>query len=281
MKKIIAVFAAILISQEMTAQVTETTGHPLFTMMQNYSIDRYSIVSRDFDRLKIIVPDKKSSSGSSETFKEGVYEECGYNFNGEMNKAPSKLAILKNFENAVIQKGGTMIWRDDFYQDKEFFKLKKGNDTYWIKVYTDGIGNYKISSVKEAPMKQEVAMTAADIKSTLALEGKVSLYGIYFDTDKAVVQPESEPTLKAIADYLKQNPANVFIVGHTDNTGDYLRNTNLSKERAAAVVNELSTKYGINKSLLTPQGVGPLSPVASNETEEGKAKNRRVEIVLK
>jgi len=174
-----------------------------------------------------------------------------------------------------------MVWRDDFYQDKEFFKLKKGNDTYWIKVYTDGIGNYTITSVKEAPMKQEVAMTADDIRSTLALDGRVAFYGIYFDTDKTVVKPESEPTLKAIADFLKQNPVNVFIVGHTDNTGDLLRNTTLSKDRAAAVVNELTTKYGVNKSLLAPQGVGSLAPIASNETEEGKARNRRVEIVLK
>ncbi|WP_315817698.1 OmpA family protein [Paraflavitalea speifideaquila] len=74
---------------------------------------------------------------------------------------------------------------------------------------------------------------------------------------------------------------NVYVVGHTDNTGDLTSNTTLSKDRATAVVTELTTKYSVNKTQVTPQGIASLAPIAANDTEEGKAKNRRVEIVKK
>jgi len=87
MKKLIAGFACMLTCQILMAQATETTGHPLFTMMPNYSIDKYTVLNRDFDRLKIIIPDKKNTAGYAEAFKEGVFEECGYTFNGDRSKA--------------------------------------------------------------------------------------------------------------------------------------------------------------------------------------------------
>ena len=124
-------------------------------------------------------------------------------------------------------------------------------------------------------------MTAQEIGDAIRAEGKVSFYGIYFDTDKAILKPESAPTLNNIAEYLKQHAAvKIFVVGHTDNTGSYAKNLTLSRDRANAVVNELVTKYGVNKSQLIAEGVSSLSPVAPNTSEEGKAKNRRVEIVL-
>lgn len=159
--------------------------------------------------------------------------------------------------------------------------IKKSGDTYWILVYTDGSGYYSLETVKEAPMRQDVVMTAREIGDAIQAEGKVSFYGIYFDTDKALVKPESAPTLSSIADYLKQNPATkVYVVGHTDNTGSYAKNLTLSRDRANAVVNELVAKYGVNKNQLIAEGVSSLSPIAPNITEDGKAKNRRVEIVL-
>jgi outer membrane protein OmpA-like peptidoglycan-associated protein len=136
--------------------------------------------------------------------------------------------------------------------------------------------------VKEAPMRQDVVFTANDIKTLLAADGKVSFYGIYFDTDKAILKPESAPAIKEIAEFLKANPAaSIFIVGHTDNTGDFNKNLTLSKERATAVLNELVSKYAVNKQQLSAEGVASLAPVAPNDTNEGKAKNRRVEIVMR
>ncbi len=162
-----------------------------------------------------------------------------------------------------------------------YLKLKKGGDTYWIKVYADGIGNYTISSIRETAMKQDVVLNAGEIRDALNAEGRVSFYGIYFDTDKASLKPESAPTLTAIAGFLKSNPVNVYIVGHTDNTGDFARNSTLSKDRATAVAEALVTQHGVKRSQVVAQGVGPLAPVASNHNEEGKARNRRVELVIR
>ena len=122
----------------------------------------------------------------------------------------------------------------------------------------------------------DAAAMAKDISST----GHVALYGIYFDTDKADLKPESRPTLDEIVKLLKQEPSlKLHIVGHTDNVGEFAYNVGLSERRAGAVVKELTAKHGIAAARLKPAGVGMLSPVASNDTDEGRAKNRRVELV--
>jgi len=125
-----------------------------------------------------------------------------------------------------------------------------------------------------------VTVDAAAMAKDIAATGRVALYGIYFDTDKADIKPESEPTLEEIATLLKQDPKlKLYVVGHTDNVGGYDYNTKLSQRRAASVVNTLTTKHGIQAVRLTAAGVGLLAPVAPNDTEEGRAKNRRVELV--
>ena len=122
----------------------------------------------------------------------------------------------------------------------------------------------------------DAAAMAKDISST----GHVALYGIYFDTDKADLKPASQPTLQEIAKLLKQDASlKLYIVGHTDNVGGFEYNVGLSERRAAAVVKELTGKHGIAATRLKPAGVGMLAPVAPNDGEEGRAKNRRVELV--
>ena len=122
----------------------------------------------------------------------------------------------------------------------------------------------------------DAAAMAKDISST----GHVALYGIYFDTDKADLKPESQPTLQEIANLLKRDAVlKLYIVGHTDNVGGFDYNVGLSERRAAAVVKELTAKHGIAAARLKPAGVGMLSPVAPNDGEEGRARNRRVELV--
>ena len=129
-------------------------------------------------------------------------------------------------------------------------------------------------------MEQTIQANAASWFSDISTTGHAAVYGIYFDTDKAEVKPESEPALAEMAKLLKGNPSlNVFIVGHTDNTGTFEHNMKLSQDRAASVVNTLAGKYGIAEARLKAVGAGPIAPTASNETEEGRAKNRRVELV--
>lgn len=145
--------------------------------------------------------------------------------------------------------------------------------------YSHAIVQLDVIEVK--PMETGLITVNAEALATdITRTGHVAIYGIYFDTGKADVKPESEPAIKEIAKLLQQNPKlNLYVVGHTDNVGTLTSNMELSQRRAEAVVKMLISKYGIDTKRLNPAGVGPLSPVASNKAEEGRAKNRRVELV--
>jgi outer membrane protein OmpA-like peptidoglycan-associated protein len=125
-----------------------------------------------------------------------------------------------------------------------------------------------------------ITVDAAALSSDIAATGHTAVYGIYFDTAKAEVKPESDAALKEIAKLLQQTPTlKLFVVGHTDSVGALASNMDLSKRRADAVVAALTAKYGVAAARLAAQGCGPLAPVGSNDTEDGRAKNRRVELV--
>jgi OmpA-OmpF porin, OOP family len=128
--------------------------------------------------------------------------------------------------------------------------------------------------------KKMAFVNADDMKQAIHDSGKVAVYGLYFDTDKDAVKSESQPTLAEIAKLLTSEPTlHLHIVGHTDNQGKSDYNLDLSRRRAASVVAELTSKYGIPATRLDAFGCGMYSPVASNEAEEGRARNRRVELV--
>lgn len=128
----------------------------------------------------------------------------------------------------------------------------------------------------------KITVDAKAIEAGLKRDGKMALYGVNFDTNKALLRDDSAAELEAMAAVLKATPAmKVFIVGHTDNQGEFAANTALSQKRAEAVAAALSGKYGIAPARLLARGVANLAPVASNEGEEGRAKNRRVEMVLR
>ncbi len=143
-------------------------------------------------------------------------------------------------------------------------------------------GAYAAVDIIEVGRMQQnmVVVKAADMSKAITLTGRVALYGILFDTDKATIKPESRATLAEIAELLKQEPnLNLHVVGHTDNTGTFEHNLDLSKRRAGSVKTALSKEFGIASGRLTPNGVSSLAPVATNSTDEGRAKNRRVELV--
>jgi len=128
----------------------------------------------------------------------------------------------------------------------------------------------------------KVTVDARAIGDTLKRDGKIALYGVHFDTNKAVLRADSEAQLQSMADALKAQPAmKVLIVGHTDNQGDIDANLALSQKRAQAVVAALSGKYGIPASQLSARGVSSFAPVSTNASDEGRARNRRVELVVR
>jgi outer membrane protein OmpA-like peptidoglycan-associated protein len=134
-----------------------------------------------------------------------------------------------------------------------------------------------------APEKMETKMTfvnADDMSKAIVESGKVTLYGVYFDNDKDSLRADSQPTLQEIAKLLTANPKlKIQVVGHTDNQGTPDYNLDLSRRRAVSVVRALTSTYGVPASRLSSFGCGPYSPVESNDTEDGRAKNRRVELV--
>lgn len=131
----------------------------------------------------------------------------------------------------------------------------------------------------KAVVNKMVLLKAADIADALATKGTVSIYGIYFDTDKSEIKPDSKPTLDEVASVLKIDRAlKLEVSGHTDNTGDKAHNMKLSEARARAVVSALVGQYGIDGKRLSAKGYGDTMPVAPNTTDDNKAKNRRVEL---
>jgi outer membrane protein OmpA-like peptidoglycan-associated protein len=122
----------------------------------------------------------------------------------------------------------------------------------------------------------DAGVMAKEIEAT----GHVALYGIHFDTNRAELKPESDGALQEIAKLLKQDTnLRLLVVGHTDSVGGVDVNMALSERRAAAVLQALTSRHGIAPARLRAVGVGMAAPVAPNETESGRAKNRRVELV--
>jgi len=163
----------------------------------------------------------------------------------------------------------------------------QGHDTYvghmgktWIQIYITSNGEIAEHIVTETKLTQDVVANAAALSTGISANGHIVVTGILFDTAKADVKPESKPALDEVAKMLKENASmKVYVVGHTDNVGALAGNVDLSKRRAAAVVQELTTKYGIATARLAPYGDGPYAPIGSNDSEDGRALNRRVELV--
>ena len=144
-------------------------------------------------------------------------------------------------------------------------------------------GAYVAVDILETKAMQQsmVVVSASEISQSIAASGKVAIYGIFFDTGKADIQPESKASLDQIAAFLKAEPSvKLHVVGHTDSVGGFDSNMALSKRRADAVAAVLSKNYGVAPARMVGNGVASLAPVASNSSEEGRAKNRRVELVL-
>jgi OOP family OmpA-OmpF porin len=133
------------------------------------------------------------------------------------------------------------------------------------------------------PMKtDQIIVDLNKLTKDIREQGKVVLSGVYFDTDKDIVKPESGQALRAISDYLQKNPQQgFFVVGHSDTAGSYDHNVDLSRRRAQAVVAALTSNYAVAKPRLTAVGIGPVAPAGTNASDAGRARNRRVELVLR
>ena len=244
----------------------------LFTRMPNFHI--YRCEDKQFDKFEFRVSSEKSQ------IIEGHFLYVNYYLNDNA-QTPGGIQIVRNYTNAIKKIGGQIIYEyDDGGAEISTMKLEKKGTEVWAVVSAAGNGMYTINIIEKEAMNQDVVADANSMAGSIKETGKVAVYGIYFDTGKSVLKPESQGTLEQISKLLKADPnLKLYVVGHTDNVGIFDTNIKLSNDRAIAVVNALVSKFSVNAARLKAFGDGPTSPVASNDKEEGRALNRRVELV--
>ena len=184
----------------------------------------------------------------------------------------SEIQVYRNFQTAIKNAGFTI----DYTMSPDQIVAHKGST--WV--FIDSRGDYYYQTiVTEKEMKQEVTADASSLSDDINKSGHVAVYGIRFETGKAAILPDSESVLGEIVKLLQQNPdLKLRVEGHTDNQGNAAANQSLSEKRAQAVVAWL-TAHGVEAGRLTAKGLGQTKPVEDNSTEDGRAKNRRVELV--
>lgn len=246
--------------------------HPLFTRMPNFYI--VSCKTTEYEEVDFYEPPQ----GEKSLKVGGNVYQIEYNAQKGFEGKRVPLQIMRNYANAARQIGGIVYERTS--NNMAYIKLLKEGKEIWVKLDPYGSDRYLLTFVEKEAMKQDVVADAKFMAEGIGSTGHVAIYGIYFDFNKSDVKPESEPALNEIAKLLSSNPnLKVLVVGHTDNVGGIDYNMKLSLARATAVVQALTTKYKVNPLSLKAYGAGQLAPVAPNKTEEGRAKNRRVELV--
>jgi OmpA-OmpF porin, OOP family len=269
---LITLFLFLAGKETVMAQQNDIKGskdHPLLTRMPDFFISDYK--EAQFESFKFI------DTGNKPAIIEGHKYFIGYRLNAGAPE-PGELKIRRNVQEALKNIGGKVVFDDNFNRVSTIVVQKDGKET-WIQVST--FNNwYRLYIVEREMMKQELVADAGAMGNDINSTGHVAVYGIYFETAKADINPESAAAIAQISILLTNDKSlKVYIVGHTDNTGTIDANMKLSKDRADAVVNSLIANYGIQSERLKSFGVASLAPVATNATEEGRAKNRRVELV--
>ena len=257
-----------------SAALPDKTGcvdHPVFpTRMPGYSIENCD--TKDFDVFNFETG-KKDKTGI-----EGRITKLTYRIE-DRSKEASGLAVVRNYGNAIKSVQGTVLFIDKNSNRFVNGKLVKDGKEIWVQA-EKGNGKIWLTIVEKAGMAQDIVANADafgnDIKST----GHATVYGIYFDTGKSEVKSESQAALQEVAKLLSGDPdLKLLVVGHTDSMGQFDANMKLSQARAEAVVQALTRSHGVAANRLKAEGAGPIAPVVTNRTEEGRAKNRRVELV--
>jgi OOP family OmpA-OmpF porin len=318
MKKstLIITVIALLISINVSAQDRRDTDveggkdHPLISRFKGSVMQSYE--HKNYDQYTLVLGFNENGEPDEQVDVEGEITRIQYN----TSEDHSVFEIFRNYETALknanfnisfscSDKTSAASWEFWFYA--YYREINKLNTDWFCPdsrmgyryIVANGVINSKnvyvvlfISSdddydwilttmdvIEEKPMETGL-VTAATIEKGLKISGHTILEGVYFETGKSTLKIESDAALKNIAEYVNSSQdKKFFIVGHTDNTGDFASNMTLSEERAKAVMNELINKYGVNADQLESHGVSYLSPVSSNSNDEGKARNRRVEIV--
>ena len=311
MKKVSIILTAVIICistnlyAQRTIDIEGSKDYPLVSRFKGSIIEWYQV--RNFDRYFILsLNDNKISNFEID----GKITRIQYS----VGKEHSVFEIFNSYENSLKGSDFEILTtlndkncganlQEQLYND-EFNGLNKlprealnpGDDEFYYLAAKKNIENKNIFIIVytafergdllvtfdaiEVQALEKGLVTVKDLDSDLSQNGHIAIYGIHFDSGKSDIKSESTGALKIIAEYLNANPDKKYIiVGHTDNTGNFEANIKLSKERAESVKSELISKHSVKIEQLVAYGDGSTAPVATNQTENGRAKNRRVEIV--
>jgi OmpA-OmpF porin, OOP family len=306
-------FATNLFAQR-TTDIEGSKDYPLVTRFKGAIIEYYKESKWDSYKIPICKVEQFSDIHFPKTVDvEGKIIRIQYSTNPEN----TPILIFKNYKDAFLKAGYTILFEGKNNEElgnnphefcwyfygvdglnlKRFgaafnpsgtehsyivAKTKNDNKNIYIVVYISNFSNATIitQDIIEETAPEIGLVTAENIDMGITSAGHTALTGIYFETGLSIIKSESDEALKNIADYLKKHSDNkYFIVGHTDNVGDFQTNMTLSENRAKAVASRLIAEFGIKENQLLTYGVANLAPVMSNSTDDGKAGNRRVEIV--
>jgi len=304
MRRSLAAFFLIILSVCAQAQQRDVPGardYPGIGRFAGSIVTGYQ--AKDFDATRLQAKPFKDGRATDARRLEGRVTRIAY----RTNPGPSIVEVARNYENQLARAGFETLLACDT-DDCGAIPFTEGLDTLPVpQMWIDGF-NYRYIAARKADGASETyaavlvsknnddiytqlvvtvvgnmankMVDAAAMTKGLGEKGHIALYGIYFDTDKAIVKGESKPTLDEIAKMLRAQPQlAIVIVGHTDSQGAYDYNMDLSRRRAEAVAGELAQNYQIARTRLRTAGVGFLAPVGSNASEDGRALNRRVELV--
>lgn len=297
-----AIMFTLLNAAPTLAAKQEKTDHPLVSPYAGSTI--YSKDVKQYDEYRVFKGWDKDAKKYNEETLEGKVTRIFYKNPPER----SVLELYRNYETALKKEGVEVLYecnqkkmecvdgyvgahlrqqfniasignKDGRYM---FAKLEQDDQTAYLMLAV-GAANTDVHVVEMKKMDTGmVSINVEMLAEGLDKKGFVVVEGIYFDTDKTDLKPESKPALEQVAELLKQRAdLKLYVVGHTDMQGSLTHNMTLSAGRAKTVVTTLVSDYSIAADRLEGHGVGPLAPVATNKDDGGKAKNRRVVLVAR
>ena len=286
----------ILIAQR--PDVAGAKDHPLITRYPGTTITNYKV--NEFDEFNLPLGRVNAAgTGFVKSQKvEGKVTQIYY----EYPDGRSLLEVYRNYEEALKKSGFAVLFACEGEQGCGFgilkllpqrsdqwggahrqlsAKLSRAAGEVYVSLHLNNRNGVQLDVIEPKPMDAGlVTVDAAFLGNEISRNGHIAVYGILFDSGKSEVKPESDSALAEIAKLMAKNPElKLYVVGHTDATGNIKSNMDLSQRRAEAAVKVLTGKLGVAAARLQAWGDGPTAPVATNRTEEGRAKNRRVELV--
>jgi len=293
------------------ADAAGAKDHPLLTRFKGAAIAEYQVSAFDEAVLPIKPVATVDRIGTSDLAKvEGKITRINYVIEGEK----TALEVMRNYAQALSRGGFQAVFQcasDACGRDMGGYLANSGKvmptgftaslDEKSCYLLTrrsgpDGDVHVLLWVVEDPANKRTLAyqqivegrpmvtgqvsvLSASELKKSIDADGRVAIYGVYFDTSKADIKPESRPSLEEMARLLAAHPAlRVYVVGHTDNQGGLAANLELSQRRADAVVKALVV-LEIDPQRMIAKGVASLAPLGSNTADTGRARNRRVELV--